>query len=264
MAKISAKREAQLLRKQARERFNHAKKVERGFARQLRAVAKAVGHIVEGFAPKGVVKRPQQLRHALRAYSDLLDPWAHAVSERMVAEVGQKDEQAWAAMSREIGQELRSEIKRAPTGGLFKRLVAERVTLIKSLPTQAAERVHRLTIEAMSETGARAAEIAKDIQRTGHVTESRAMLIARTEVAATASSFTEARARFVGSEGYIWRTVGDSDVRHDHSKLEGKLIRWDAPPIAGTGKGGVPVRYHAGRGPNCRCYPEPVLQDVIT
>lgn len=257
------KAQARAERRKARERFNHSAKIEKQYARQLRQVAKHVGHIVAGMAPKGVVKAPQQLSQTLQRYSELLRPWATAVSERMIAEVAQKDEIAWANLGREVGRELRTEIRQAPTGQLFKRLLSERVDLITSLPTKAAERVHKLTIEAMSETGARADVIAKEIARTGHVTESRAMLIARTEVSSTASSMTESRARHVGSEGYFWRTLGDSDVRHDHRKLEGKFIRWDDPPIAGTGKGGVAVRYHAGRGPNCRCYPEPALPDVI-
>lgn len=258
-----AKATARAQRRQARERFNHSATVERRFSRQLRAVAKQVGVIVNGLAPKGIVRAPQQLTQALHQYSAMIRPWARSVSETMLAEVAQRDEIAWASMGREIGRELRKEVRSAPTGHLMRELLTERVDLITSLPTKAAHRVHGLTIEAMSESGARAAEIAKDIQRTGHVTESRAMLIARTEVSSTASAMTEARARHVGSKGYFWRTVGDSDVRHDHSKLEGQFIPWGEPPIAGTGKGGVPVRYHAGRGPNCRCYPEPSLPDII-
>lgn len=258
-----AKAQARAERKQARERFNHAKRATKVFERQLRAVARQVGVIVNGMTSRGRVLAPEQLMHSLRRYSDLLRPWAQHVSASMIAEVAQRDELAWTRMGREIGRELRTEIRSAPTGQLMKQLMAERVDLITSLPTKAAERVHKLTIEAMSETGARAAEIAKEIMRTGHVTESRAMLIARTEVSSTASVFTEARARHVGSEGYFWRTVGDSDVRHDHARLDGKFIPWDDPPIAGTGKGGAAVRYHAGRGPNCRCYPEPSLPDVI-
>lgn len=113
-------------------------------------------------------------------------------------------------------------------------------------------------IEAMP-GGVRASETAKEIERTGDVTRSRADLIARTETTRAATSMVEARARHVGSEGYIWRTVGDVDVREIHKKLEGKFVRWDSPPVAGENG----ERAHAGAIYNCRCWPEPVIPDSI-
>lgn len=246
-------------RKAIRERFLRARKAGKSYARQLRAVAKQVGTIVKGFAPKGIVRAPQTLANALERYSLLLNPWAKEVSQRMVEEVGKRDEFAWAQAGREVGRELKKEVAQAPTGVLMRSLMEEQVDLITSLPRKAAERVHTLTIEAMTTTAVRAKEIAREIERTGHVTESRAMLIARTEVARTASTMTQARAAFIGSEGYIWRTVGDSDVRPLHKKMEGKFVRWDSPPQMEPNLG----RYHAGQGPNCRCYPEVVIPDVI-
>ena len=132
----------------------------------------------------------------------------------------------------------------------------EQVTLITSLPTKAAERVHNLTIEALSNS-TRASEVAKEILATGNVTESRANLIARTEVARTASLITESRAVHIGSEGYFWRTAGDSDVRHEHRLLSGKYIKWNDPPVASADG----TRAHAGQIYNCRCWPEPVLPE---
>lgn len=132
--------------------------------------------------------------------------------------------------------------------------LAEQVALIKSLPIEAAQRVHALTIEGL-ENGTRAAEIAKEIRRSGEVSESRANLIARTEVSRTASALTQARAQHIGSEGYIWRTSGDSDVRHSHAQMNGRFVRWDSPPTLDGMTG------HAGEYPNCRCYPEPVIPE---
>ena len=149
--------------------------------------------------------------------------------------------------------QIRQEIHNAPTGAQFAKLMSEQVKLIQSIPVQAAERVHKLVIENYSEQG-RAKEIATEIQRSGKVATSRATLIARTEVARTASVFTQSRAEHIGSDGYIWRTVRDSDVRADHKRLEGKFIRWTDPPHHDDG-----MTYHAGQGPNCRCYPEPVI-----
>lgn len=246
------------LRKATRERFGRARKAEKSYGKQLRQVGKQVGMIVRGFAPKGVVSSMTALNNALQKYAELLRPWAAAVSERMIAEVGNRDLQAWHELGNEIGRGLRNELARKPMQSIIKGLIDEQVALITSLPTEASQRVAKLTLEAMVQ-GNRADVIAKEIMRSGHVTESRATLIARTEAGRTATAITSSRAQNLGSDGYIWRTVGDSDVRHLHRKLEGKFIRWDDPPIAGE-KG---ERAHAGAIYNCRCIPEPVLPDIV-
>lgn len=245
-------------RKQERDRFMRARKAEKRYARSLRAVAKQVGHIVAGFAPNGVVRATATLANALNRYSELLRPWAKEVAQTMIDEVNGRDAKAWAEQGRVIGRELRKEVLKAPTGIAMRALLDEQVDLITSLPTQAAQRVHKLTLEAMS-SGVRAAETAKEIMRTGHVTESRAMLIARTETSRTATAMTEARAVYIGSPGYIWRTVGDSDVRPLHRKLNGRIFKWDEPPVSGENG----ERSHPGAIYNCRCYPEPIIPEVI-
>ena len=46
---------------------------------------------------------------------------------------------------------------------------------------------------------------------------------------------------------YIWRTVGDDQVRDSHAANEGKIFRWDNPPDTGN----------PGDAINCRCTAEP-------
>jgi len=173
----------------------------------------------------------------------------------MHAEVGWRDLRAWAGLSRMIGRSLQQELTTAPTGRAFQEMLAEQVTLIRSIPLEAAQRVHERATQAMVE-GTRFADLIGDIMETGGVAQSRAKLIARTETARTNSVLTQVRAEHVGSDSYIWRTAQDEQVRPDHAKLEGKTILWAEPPLAGPNQ-----RYHAGQGPNCRCYPEPILSD---
>lgn len=249
-------------RRKSIEQFKAARKAEKSYARQLRAVAQQVGMIVKGFAPDGKV-RPRQiqaLQRSLDEYAALLRPWAAEVSSQMLGRVNAGDVNAWMKHAQEMGAALTKEIATAPTGQVMQMLMIENVDLITSIPRKAAERVHQLTMEAISSTSARSDEIAQEIMRTTRVTESRAKLIARTEVARTASILTQSRSEYVGSTHYIWRTVGDADVRDAHRKLEGKVIAWDSPPIAGSNG----ERAHAGQIYNCRCYPEPILPDVIT
>jgi SPP1 gp7 family putative phage head morphogenesis protein len=155
-----------------------------------------------------------------------------------------------------MSRALRQEIREAPTGQLMQQLLREQVELIKSLPIEAAQRVHQLTMELVS-SGGRAAEIVPMILASGDVTISRANTIARTEVGRTATGLTQARAVFVGSEGYQWLTARDRDVRASHRKMEGKFVRWDDPPTLDGLTG------HAGALPNCRCTPLPVVPDTF-
>ncbi len=212
-----------------------------------------MGAIINGF-PAGDPEYLPTISNILRRYADALTEWAEATAGRMLAEVSGQDAKTWMAMSEEMGKALRDEIRNAPTGEVMRGLLAEQVTLIKSLPLDAAQRVHELTLKGI-EDGTRASEIAKEIMRSGEVSASRARLIARTEVSRTASTLTQARAQHVGSTGYIWRTSGDSDVRHSHAKMNGKFVAWDEPPTLDGMTG------HAGCLPNCRCYPEPVIPE---
>lgn len=194
---------------------------------------------------------------ALREYSTMIGPWAKSVAAYMVADVSRRNVKTWKQVSTDMGQSLRSEILTAPTGQLFAETMASQVELIQSLPLHAAERVHEITTEALM-SGRRAADISKELLELGPITERRARLIARTEVARTASNLTRARAQYAGSEGYIWRTSQDGDVRDTHRAMNGKYVRWDTPPKTDASLD----PYHAGQGPNCRCYPEPVLPDL--
>lgn len=233
--------------------FAKVRRAEREYARQLRKVARHVGEIVRGHMPDSE-GAAAELKAILDQYARVIEPWAQKAAARMLAEVSRRDAKAWEANSSAMGRALREEIENAPTGKFLRQRMAENVRLIKSLPSEAAERVQHLTMEALFNSS-RAGAIAEEIARSGEVTVARANTIARTEVAKASSGLVEARARHVGSEAYIWRTAGDSDVRPSHRKMNGKVVRWDAPPELDGMTG------HAGGFPNCRCYPEPIIPD---
>lgn len=242
------------LRKESRERFLSGRKAETQYARQLRAVAKQIGEIVRGIAPDGIVGDVGPLIATLNRYADILAPWAQSVAWRMIVDVSKRDALAWTRHGQMIGQSLRQEIDGAPTGAAMKLALQERVKEITSLPREAAERLFNLTAEGIA-GGRRAAEIAKDILQSGEVSKSRAMMLARTGVSTTATSLTKARAEYVGSSGYIWRTSRDGDVRPSHRAMEGKFVPWNDPPTLDGYKA------HCGEFANCRCFPEPVLPE---
>lgn len=198
----------------------------------------------------------EQMADTLRQYAELLTPWAQSAARYMLADVAQRNLRAWLKGGEGLSRGIRAELEQAPTGQLFAELMQQQVSLIRSLPLEAAEEVHRMTTAGIM-SSERAGSLQERILQLGDVSVSRARLIARTEVSRTASTLTQARARHIGSEGYIWRTSGDGDVRDTHRRMNGKFVRWDSPPK--TDKNLAP--YHAGCGPNCRCYPDPVIPE---
>jgi len=251
---------ASFIKQKSDERFLRGRKAEKTYSRQLRGVARQVNAIVKAFAPAGEVIDQNGMLSTLAKYSEVLRPWARAVGWGMISEVSRRDESAWFEHGNEMGRLLREEIRTAPTGDLLRELLDEQVKLITSLPIEAGQRVHRLSTESLINSG-RAKTLAKEILSSGEVCESRAMLIARTETARTASNLTRARAQYVGSTHYIWHTAGDSDVRAGHKAMNGKIFRWDDPPE--VDENGRYMRHGPGEIWNCRCWAEPIIPEII-
>lgn len=174
--------------------------------------------------------------------------------------------------SRELYTLLRRELQ-GPTGRKLRDLVAENAALIRTLPTDIASDVAAYTSrEAMK--GRRASDIAEEIRTMfpAH-TRARAELIARTQTSMAQTELTQARCQNFGIHWYIWRPVGgmggDGRTRTSHRMMSGVIVNWDDPPapedlFPTIGKNGKPYRnslghYHAGCCPNCRCYPEPII-----
>lgn len=237
--------------------FSRARKVESRYGRLLRHISRQIGVLTESVYDPSKPETAATLEALLRRYADTIDPWARSVGERITTEVAQRDLAQWNTAARAIGSGLRKQIEQAPIGGAIRASMAEQARLIKSLPLEAAERVHKLALEGIV-NGTRAGEIAKEIMRAGEVSESRANTIARTEVSRLSTELVKARAQYVGSTHFRWRTVGDSDVRPDHKKLNNEVFRWDDPPVADerTGAKALPGAIY-----NCRCWPEPILDE---
>ena len=231
-------------------------RIEQRYALQLRKVAEQVGSIISPFTP-GDMSAVPTIEQLLKAYSDMLKGWATQTASNMLMDVALRDEQAWQTMAKELSAGLRQEIRNAPTGRVMRELLADQVDLIQSIPLEAAQRVHRLTLAGL-EDSTRFQEIAKEIKRSTEVTESRAVLIARTEVSRTATTLTEARATSIGSPGYFWETSHDGSVRSDHRELAGKFFAWDNPPVADKRTG---ERAHPGCIYNCRCWARVAIPD---
>lgn len=237
----------------AKSPFEMTRGIERRYAMRLRKLAGMIGNMA-GMFDDLLTNPAQRLRFdgMMRQYADTLTPWAQATAARVVGEVDFANRRAYAKHSADMSRGLRRELEAAPTGEMQRLMMAEQVELIRSLPLEAAQRVHTIAEKNML-SGARADALAREIMRTGDVTKSRATLIARTETSRTANNLTMARAIFVGSTEYTWETARDSDVRPSHRAMQGQVVAWADPPELDG------LRGHAGCLPNCRCYSSPLI-----
>jgi SPP1 gp7 family putative phage head morphogenesis protein len=218
----------------------------------MRGVAKEVMRLIKGYEPNDILSA-EKLKRALYAYSEIIDPWARYIVRKVLADIADQDIRAWNENSKRMSVALRKEIAETPLGEAYKELMAKNVALIKSIPIDAAIRVHGLVTENLMQS-ARADEIAKKILETEAISLNRATLIARTEVSRASSVLTQTRAQRIGSTSYIWHTSKDLLVRKSHKEMDGREFKWSEPPTLSDG-----TKTHPGCIYNCRCYPEPVI-----
>jgi SPP1 gp7 family putative phage head morphogenesis protein len=237
-----------------RARFAKTRYAEQAYAISLRKIARHCGEIIKAFPPLDPATLPE-LRQLLTNYAQLLDPWARVAARRFLDDVARRDERAWTAHSREMAHELREELRSVNLQPAMNKLLAEQVQLITSIPLEASQRVHKLTLQALA-SGERPASLIDEIMKSGDVAVSRATLIARTETSRTATILVRTRAEHIGSTHYMWMAVPDKLTRPMHRKLDGKVFAWTDPPIAEVGG----QRHAPGEFPNCRCWPVPLYK----
>lgn len=228
------------------EAFVASRAAERAYARQLRSVATRVQSVL-------ATTSPEEAGAALDAYARVLEPWATRAAANMVLLADKKNREAFQRAAAKAGLDMRVLLHSPGVGQVTRERIADNVTHIRSIVTHARDQVATLVEESLS-SGMRAETLAKRIAHVGEVALSRARTIAATEVSKASTALTRARAEDVGSEGYIWRTARDGDVRESHRAMEGRFVKWNEPPTLDNMTG------HAGEFPNDRCYPEPVLK----
>lgn len=246
----------------SRASFIKVRKAEESYARRLRKLANHIHDIIHDFVvgndftPEALPFNLSALVNLLRRYAEIINPWAVSVASRMIAETARRDVAAWKSHSREISRNLQQEIQAAPTGEAMREFLSTQVRLIRSIPEDAAQRVHDIAVGNLYQ-GIRYSGLIDEIIRTGQVSKAKATLIARTETSRVASTLTMVRAKQIGATHYIWMTMGDEIVRPSHKHMNGKICEWANPPVVDVGK----PPYHAGMIYNCRCVPVPIIPD---
>ena len=80
--------------------------------------------------------------------------------------------------------------------------------------------------------------------------------IARDQVGKLNGQLEEQRQQALGVSQYIWRTSMDERVRPEHEILEDQTFDWDGPDESPEGAPSTPIM--------CRCWAEPILDDLLS
>lgn len=161
---------------------------------------------------------------------------AYAVDERLKAAIK-------ASLSIDISPVLNQS---GPILDAMKAATKANIELITSIPDQYFGKLGEAVSKNM-EAGMRFEDLAKEVERIGDVTESRAKLIARDQTSKMNGAFNEARQTSLGIDRYVWQTSGDERVREEHQANDGQVFSWNDPPATG----------HPGEDINCRCVAVP-------
>ena len=250
------------------------RRIEVAFRRALLDIAKGIVMRV------GETSDPQIIVATLEHLAKTPDfiRMSEAIALKMVTGLFDDTGRTWREAARnngrgrEIYQALQKELLGA-RGARISALVKENAALIKTLPKNiAADVTAYVARETMK--GRRASDIADEIRTMfPKDTKARAQLIARTQVSMTQTNLVRARAEDLGLDWYVWRACGgnngDGRTRSSHRHMSGVLVCWSDPPapedlfplrrVDGTPYKNTLGHYHAGQCPNCRCYPEPVV-----
>jgi len=120
----------------------------------------------------------------------------------------------------------------------------------------------RKTVQSNTFSGDRYESLVKTIQRSYGVSANKAKFLARQETNLLMAKFKETRYVAAGSVEYRWHCVAGSKlhpVRPAHKALEGKVFRWDTPPIT-TSPDQPERRNNPGEDYNCRCGARPIVR----
>lgn len=198
------------------------------------------------------------LTRAMNKWGGLWVKRIEALSERMADEFANKNRNVTDAAVRRSFAQAGLTIKFRPTAQMiegYKAVVAENVSLIKSIPAEALKKVEGDIYRAVTK-GSDLATLSEKIRDTYNVTWNRAALISRDQNNKAKAVFEAARRQEVGVTEAVWmHSHGGAEPRPSHVKLDGTRYEiakgaWDSTEKAWIQPGELI---------NCRCVSKAVL-----
>ena len=149
-----------------------------------------------------------------------------------------------------LGVEVPTQDEQVPR--VIDSFVSKNLTRIRNLSDKLVGEVEIIVIDAW-DRGLSESEVAAEIEKRIGVAESYARFLARDQMGSLYSQVTRARHDELGVRLFRWWTEGDGKVRPSHAVKHGKIF-----PYAGSRA----PSFFPGEEVGCRCWPEPVLQEI--
>jgi len=153
--------------------------------------------------------------------------------------------------------------------GLEVNFLQKNTELIKGLTDEYRKKIQTIVSNGVS-TGQSYKNIATEIQKVSeNMSDYRAKLIARDQVAKTVGSLERYRQQDIGVTIYIWNTANDERVRSKHKALSGKYCKWSDNNVysddGNTWNNRTSNMYVGipGSDIQCRCFSESYLADIL-
>lgn len=228
--------------------------IEKAYQEKLAAIARQIEKIIK-------TTRPELLITKLSQYSNSIFGYASNAAHTLIYNLNKQSIEQWQRQGKQINNLLKKELKTQEISRLMDIYKNQNISLIQSLPLDAAKRVYKILTEGYV-SGARSSSLVDKIQRIGDISKNRATLIARTETSKISTALTQARSNVLGLDWYVWRTSQDVRVRDSHFVMSRVIVNWNEPPAPEQLKGikSKLGHYHAGNCPNCRCYPQSLIE----
>ncbi len=138
---------------------------------------------------------------------------------------------------------------------VLKAAAAENVSLITSIPSEYLGRVEGAVYRSITHPEGRDYLI-REIKRTNQVTAKRAAMIAGDQTRKVNMALTAGRMQKVGVKKFEWIHVPSSYPRELHVRLDGKICKFDDPPII---QRNPEIRGYPAQLINCKCQCRPVF-----
>jgi SPP1 gp7 family putative phage head morphogenesis protein len=139
-------------------------------------------------------------------------------------------------------------------GARMRGWVHENIALIQDLPRSVVSQIEKAVLRTLTGAGDEDA-LAGLLARRLDVGDSRAEALARDQLGRLYGQLNADRQREAGITHFVWRTMRDLNVRPTHRRREGTIYAW-------SGRGAP--SYLPGDEWGCRCWGEPVMDDVLS
>ena len=240
---------------------------ETAYLKQLRVVLRALAVAVRTEVLPMVEREREQAQIQRRLQQDmdddvfrrlgefsrfLTDIAAQAVVRILGLEARRHSLTFMASARRVLGVDLAAVVKSEDLDDLLRTAATRNAGLIRSLGDNAVQRVQQTVTTALL-SGTPVSELKKQIAADFGVSDSRAKLIARDQMAKLNSDMNRFRHEQAGIEKYTWRTSQDERVRERHQRLDGRIYAYGEPTGA---EGGLPP----GQPVQCRCIAQAIVE----